>query len=448
MTQDSTSARPSPPSSPRLSVLARLLTRLAPIEPRETPAVVAAFCLFFCFWAGYFAVRPVRETVGTLLGREIVADLWVVTWVASLAIVPLYGVIVARVRRSIFLPCTYGFVGLVLMLIALALRGDEMNLQVGRFFYVFISVLNLFLISMFWSFLLELFDSGQAKRLFGVIAAGGTAGALVGPLVADLSVSHIGNSGVLFLGGGLFFAAIVAQRVLLKIWHERPPAQGVASRSERPIGGNPFAGFTLVLRSPYLLGIALFVVLLATVNTLLYFEQLRLVQEAFSDTVERTRIFARLDWVVQSLTILSQIFLTGRIAKRFGVTALVTVVPVAMIFGFLALAASGTFAVLAFVFVLRRACEYAFVRPGREMLYSPLDNETRYKAKNVNDVPVYRGADALAAQVNNGIVAAGFGAVAVALLGAVVAAAWGAVGWWLGRRFESGAINARAEASR
>lgn len=427
------------------SPLARLLTRLAPIEPRETSAVVAAFGLFFCFWAGYFAVRPVRETVGTMLGREVVADLWVVTWIASLAIVPLYGVIVGRVRRSIFLPCTYGFVGLVLLCIGLVLRGDEVNLQVGRFFYVFISVLNLFLISMFWSFLLELFDSGQAKRLFGVIAAGGTAGALVGPLVADLTVSRIGNSGVLFMGAGLFFTAIVAQRVLLNIWHERSQAHGVARQNERPIGGNPFAGFTLVLRSPYLLGIALFVVLLSTVSTLLYFEQLRLVQEAFSDTTERTRVFARLDWIVQSLTILSQIFLTGRIAKKFGVTALVTIVPVAMIFGFLALAASGTFAVLAVVFVLRRACEYAFVRPGREMLYSPLDNETRYKAKNVNDVPVYRGADALAAQVNNGIVAAGFGAMTVALLGAVVAAAWGAVGWWLGRRFEAGAVNARTE---
>lgn len=417
------------------SPLARLLTRLAPIEPREAPAVVAAFCLFFCVMGGYFAVRPLRETIGTLLGRDRVADLFIVTWIASVAIVPLYGVIVARFRRSIFLPCTYGFVGLALVLIGLALHGDERNILVGQFFYVFISVLNLFLISMFWSFLLEVFDSGQTKRLFGLIAAGGTAGALMGPIVTDISVSHIGNSGVLFVGASLFFLAIVAQRVLLAIWHTGSTAEsGGAGKSERPIGGNLFAGFTLVLRSPYLLGIALFVVLLATVNTLLYFEQLRLVEAAFSNTVDRTRVFARLDWIVQSLTILSQVFLTGRIAKRFGVTALLTIVPIMMIFGFLALASSGTFIVLAIVFVLRRACEYAFVRPGREMLYGSLDTETKYKAKNVNDVPVYRGADALAAQVNNGIAAAGFGAVFVALLGAVVAAAWGAVGWWLGKR--------------
>lgn len=424
-----------------ISPLGRLLSRLAPIEPREAPAVVAAFCLFFCVMGGYFAVRPLRETVGTLLGRDRVADLFVVTWIASIAIVPLYGVIVARFRRSIFLPCTYGFVALALALIGLALRGDEMNVLIGQFFYVFISVLNLFLISMFWSFLLELFESGQTKRLFGVIAAGGTAGALVGPFITDLSVRQVGNSGILFLGATLFVLAIVAQRVLLRIWHERSPSG--ATQAERPVGGNPFAGFTLVLRSPYLLGIALFVVLLATVNTLLYFEQLRLVEAAFSDPADRTRVFARLDWVVQSLTILSQIFLTGRIASRFGVTPLLVVVPIAMVFGFLALAATGTLAVLIVVFVLRRASEYAFVRPGREMLYAPLDNETKYKAKNVNDVPVYRGADALSAQVNKAVEAAGVGASAVALMGAVVAVAWGLVGWWLGRRFESRAVAAK-----
>jgi AAA family ATP:ADP antiporter len=417
------------------------------VEPRERPAVIAAFALFFCFWAGYFAVRPVRETIGTLLGRDRVADLWVVTWIASLAIVPIYGLIVARFRRTTFLPFTYAFVGLVLTGVGFAMEGETIDLGIGQFFYVFISVLNLFLISMFWSFLLELFDSGQTKRLFGIIAAGGTAGALIGPFIADMSVERIGNDGVLFLGGGLFFAAIVAQRVLLKIWRENAPSDTASQSNDKPIGGNPFAGFALVLRSPYLLGIALFIVLLSTVNTFLYFEQLRLVEITFADTTERTRVFARLDWIVQGLTILSQLFLTGRIAGRFGVIALLTIVPFAMVFGFLALAASGTFAVLAVVFVLRRACEYAFVRPGREMLYSPLDKETKYKAKNVNDVPVYRGADALSAQVNSLLGAAGFGASAVALLGAAVAAAWGFVGIWLGRRFEKNAAEANAPAN-
>jgi AAA family ATP:ADP antiporter len=316
----------------------------------------------------------------------------------------------------------------------LSLRGDAINMAAGKFFYVFISVVNLFLLSVFWSFLLELFDRSQTKRLFGVIAAGGSAGALCGPLVSDLAVGFIGNSGVLFFGAALFVAAIFCQRVLLGVWTHRTDATNKAE--DRPIGGNPFAGITLILRSPYVLGIALFVVFISCVNTLLYFEQLRLVEEHFPDLKNRTQIFARFDWVVQSLTVLSQVFLTGRIAEKFGVKTLITFVPVLMIFAFSGLALSGAFSVLTVVVIARRAMEYDFVRPGREMLWSPLDKETKYKAKNTVDVPVYRGSDALSAQLNNAVAGAGFGVGAVAWLGAGIAALWAVLGWWLGRRFE------------
>jgi AAA family ATP:ADP antiporter len=422
----------------QVSLLGRLLSRVATIEPRETRAVVAAFLLFFFMWAGYFAVRPVRDTIGTIIGRDQTADLWIFTSLASILIIPLYGTIVARLRRSAFLPAMYAFIAIVLGLIGLALRGDQMDPQIdpliGKFFYVFISVVNLFILSIFWSFLLELFDSGQSKRLFGVIAAGGSAGALAGPLVSDISVDVIGNGGVLILGAAFFVAAIVCQRLLLKIWHDR--VEPGAKAEERPLGGNIFAGITLILKSPYILGIALFVVFISVVNTLLYFEQLRLVEVNYPEITDRTRIFARFDWVVQTLTVLSQIFLTGRIAHRFGVIALVTAIPLIMVGGFLALAATGTLAVLATVVILRRAMEYAFVRPGREMLWSPLDKETKYKAKNTVDVPVYRGADAIAAQVNKAVEGAGVGPAAVAAMGAGVALVWAAVGWWLGKKYE------------
>lgn len=306
----------------------------------------------------------------------------------------------------------------------------------GRVFYVFISVLNLFMVSVFWSFLVELFDSQQSKRLFGVIAAGGTAGALIGPVITDLSVATIGNSGVLFMGGSLFVVAILAQRVLLNIWagQRDPQAAAKVGGRDRVIGGNPFAGFSLVLQSPYLIGLALFVMLLATANTFLYFEQLRLVEATFADVEQRTRVFARIDWVVQSLTILAQLFITGRIAARVGVVILLTLVPVVMVFGFLALAVTGTFAVLAIVMVIRRVGEYAFVRPGREMLWSSLDTETKYKAKNLIDVPVYRGADAAAGQLTNSVQAAGLTPAGVAIAASGLAALWAVNGWWLGRK--------------
>ncbi len=437
MTPESRPGQPSP------SLPVRLLTRLAPVEPQELRIVVVAFLLFFCVLGGYFAVRPVRETVGTLLGAERVSDLYVVTWVASIAIVPIYGTLCARFRRTAFLPWIYGFVAVSLALTGLSLAADEGNVATGQFFYVWISVLNLFMVSVFWSFLLEIFSADQTRRLFGVIAAGGTTGALIGPLVTDMVVTSIGNPGVLFMGAGFFCAAIACQRALLRIWQAAPTASGAPRAEERPIGGNPFAGFSLVLRSPYLLGIALFVILLASVNTFLYFEQLRLVSETFTSSAQRTQVFARLDYIVQSLTVLLQLFVTGRVASRLGVTALLTLVPLVMVAGFMGLAMMNTFWVLAVVFVARRVGEYAFIRPGREMLFGAVDTETKYKAKNLIDVPVYRGGDALSAQIKTGLEAGGLSAAGVALLGAGLAGAWALNGWWLGRRHARGDGGAR-----
>jgi len=399
---------------------------------------------------GYFSVRPVRDTVGTLIGPDRVANLWMVTWIASLAIIVLYGAVVSRFRRGVFLPWTYGSVAAALALVGVALS-DGGNIAAAQFFYVFISVLNLFIISVFWSFLLELFRTEQTKRLFGVIAAGGTAGALAGPLFTDITVRTIGNSGVLFVGAALFALAIVCQRMLLSLWMrgdgpaETHTATPAAAR-DRAIGGNPFAGLTLVLRSPYLLSAGLFVVLLASVSTFLYFEQLRLVTLTFPDVETRTRVFARMDWIVQSLTIVSQIFITGRIASRRGLVVLLTMVPLALIFGFLTLAVWNTFAVLAVIFVARRFGEYAFVRPAREMLFAPLDQESKYKAKNFIDVAVYRGADAFVAQLQRAIETAGFGPQSIALLGAVTAVVWAVNGLWLGRRHDIVAASAATRA--
>jgi AAA family ATP:ADP antiporter len=342
------------------SLMQRGLARFARVEPRESAAVIASFLLFFFVLGSYFSVRPVRETIATLLGRDRVADLWLYTAIFAIAIVPLYGWLVARVRRSLLLPWIYGVVAVILAVIGSYLSVDEDNLAVGTFFYVWISVLNLMLVSVFWSFLLEMFSSEQAKRLFGFIAAGGTLGALVGPLTTRLIVDSVGNAGVLYLGTAGFIGAIVCQRVLLGIW-SRTREEGAAgafpasaTRGDKGLGGNPFAGIAIVLKSPYLLGIALFVTLLSAVNTFLYFEQLRIVSETFSDTTRRTEVFANIDFVVQSLTIFSQLFLTGRIASKLGVRALLTAVPIAMICAFIVLSMFNVFGAIAAALVLRR----------------------------------------------------------------------------------------------
>src|SRR5688572_1688682 len=241
---------------------ARLLQRVADVEPHETVAVITSFLLFCCVLGGYFAVRPVRETVGTILGDDRVANLFGVVWLVSLAIIPTYGWLCSHYRRSTFLPWIYGFVSLSLVGVGLVLRQSE-SVFASQFFFVFISVVNLFVVSVFWSFLLEMFNPGQTKRLFGFIAAGGTAGALVGPLLTDIFVGRIGNTGVLFMGAGLFALAIVMQRILLRARaHSDWGRNELTPVNDRPMGGNPFAGVTLLLKSPYLLGITTFVILL------------------------------------------------------------------------------------------------------------------------------------------------------------------------------------------
>lgn len=405
--------------------------RLA-IEPGERGAVVAAFLLFFCVLCGYFMLRPVRETIGTVLGEHEVEDLFVATWLASIAVVPLYGWACVRLPRAIVLASVYGIFGLSLLVLAAVLRADPEDLAAAKFFYVWISVFNLFVVSVFWTLMVDRMDDERARRLFGFVAAGGTTGGLVAPLATELLIVPIGRTGILVVSACLFGVAIVCQALLL-----RRLQQGSAARPEhleRPIGGNPFAGITLVLRSPYLLGFCAFVLLLASATTFLYFEQLRLVAEAFPDESRRTQVFARIDFTVQALTLGTQVFFTGSIARRLGVAVLLCSVPVAMMGGFLALAVIGNFWVLAVVMIVRRAGEYALTRPGREILFTSLDTEAKYKAKNLIDVVVYRGGDALSAQLRGGLRANEMSSAALALVGAGIASVWALVGYWLARR--------------
>ncbi len=418
-----------------LGPLQRLLNRVAKVEPQESRAAIAAFLLLFCVLGGYFAIRPVRETIGTVIGRDATRDLWLWTAIFALAIVPFYGWLVSRIRRSILLPGIYGGTALAIFGYAVAFQSAEQMRIFGSSFYVFISVLNLLLVSIFWSFLLEMFSSEQTKRLFGFIAAGGTLGAFLGPIVTRLVVQTVGTSGVLMLGAAGFVLAILFQRRLMTVAAGWTSSTG-AKMDDRALGGNPFAGFSLVARSPYLLLIALFVVLLSAVNTFLYFEQLKQVAELYDDIERRTEVFASFDFIVQGLTALTQLMLTGWIARTFGVRALLTIVPLVLVAGFLAMGALGSFWALAIAMVIRRWGEYAFVRPGREMLMSRLDRESKYKAKNLIDVPVYRTSDFLFAQANKALEKVGLNSAGAAFVGAGLAAAWFVTGWVLGRKFD------------
>ncbi|HTU67161.1 MAG TPA: MFS transporter [Steroidobacteraceae bacterium] len=415
--------------------------RWFPENGGEARIVITGFFLLFCVLGGYFAVRPVRETIGTVLGREATQNLWFFTALAAILIVPLYGYLVANVRRSVLMPCIYGFMSLAFVFTAQLFGSGPPAPTTAKIFYVMISVMNVLLVSVFWSFILEVLTSEQSKRLVSLIAAGGTLGALVGPGATALFVKTIGNSGVLYVGAGMYLVAVILYRVLLIEWRKIAPAAAgskeiALSERERALGGNPFAGFMLVMRNKYLLGIALFIAGISAINTFLYFEQLEQVQEKFEELAARTQVFASLDATVQLLVMITQLTLTGLIATRIGVIALLVIVPLIMVFGLTVYGAFGTFSVLAAAMVIRRWGEYAFIRPGREMLFSVVDKESKYKAKNVCDVAVYRVADAGFAQLKKLLDGIGMGGAAQAMTAAAVAALWAVNGWWLGRRHD------------
>ena len=406
-------------------------------QRNELWPALAGFTLFFCLFSGYFMLRPIREAMGIVSGVENLQWLFTATFVVMLIAVPLFAWLSSRVPRIHFIDWVYGFFTLNLALFALLFFSAEESVWLARSFYVWISVYNLFVVSVAWSLMADVFDSEQAKRLFAFIAAGASVGGLVGPALSALLVSTLGQSGLILLAAVLLAVALSLKQVLMR-WREQGGAGragAVRAESTRlPVPGNPFSGLMRVLSSPYLFGIAGFVILLATASTFLYFEQARLVAELFPQRADQVRVFGVIDFVVQAGALLAQLFITGRIARRLGVRVLLACVPLLVCVGFIGLALMPTFAMLAALMIVRRIGEYAFVRPGREMLFAPLDAESKYKAKNFIDTVVYRGGDALSGWAKAGLDMLGHGAWLVAMVGALCAALWGVLGWYLGGR--------------
>jgi AAA family ATP:ADP antiporter len=410
-----------------------LVARVFDVEAHEVEPLALGLTMFFLLFAGYFMLRPVRETMGIAGGVQNLQWLFTGTFVATLAAMPLFGWLAARAERRRVLAWTLGFFAMNLALFALAflLRPDDVWLARG--FYIWLSVFNLLSVSVVWSVMADLFRIAEAKRLFALVAVGASVGGLVGPLLGVALVGSIGHAGLLLLSAVLLVGTIFAARHL-QMWRDRHPLGPDETRARsRPLGGSPFAGASQVLRSPFLLGSAVFVLLLAASTTFLYFEQARLVQATFPNRVDQTRVFGVIDMIVQTLAIVTQLFFTGRIAQHLGVGVLLVAVPLAVAAGFLWLAFAPTFAVLAVVMIARRAGEYALVRPGREMLFTVVAVEAKYKAKNFIDTVVYRGSDALSGWLKATIEMLAQQPAVAAIVGAGIAMTWAATGAWLAR---------------
>lgn len=389
--------------------------------------VVIPFITFFCVLCGYFVLRPVRDEIGVRAGVEQLPWLFTATFIATLLLVPLFGWLVARARRRVIATATYAICAGLLLLTYAGLQsgGDIIAWGVGLF--VGISVLNLFIISVFWSLMADAYDEPEARRWYGVIAVGGTAGAIAGPAITAFLSTRIGPMNLLpvsatFLGVAALLSLLVPRRA-------DAPAQ-------QRIGGNIFAGIRLALASPTLLRIALIIICYTTISTILYIEQADIVKNAFSTSGERTRYFALLDLTNNIVTVLVQALITSRVLTRFGLRVALTAAPALVGAGLAALSIFPRLALVAVLQVVHRAGEHGFTRPGREVIYTTVSPEERYKAKNFIDTFVYRGNDALVAWGIGALHSAGAGLASIAALGTLVAAGWGLNGYTLGRKHD------------
>lgn len=402
---------------------------LMPATPAEQRAALWSFAYFFALLAAYYVLRPLRDQSAIAGGIRALPWLFTATFLSLLVAQPLYGALVARLPRRRFIVVVYHFFALNLALFwALLAMGVE-PVAVARVFFVWVSVFNLFAVAVFWSFMADLFDSEQGKRLFGFIGAGGTAGALLGPALTIALSGPLGPSNLLLVALVLLEVAVLCVHRL----EGTATAAASAGRDERPVGGSAFAALAEIARSPYLLGIAAWVSLLSFGATLLYFAQAHIVAAQVHGAAAQTRVFAGIDLAVGLLTLATQVFATGRILDRFGVGAAAGALPAAYLVGFAVLGFSPTLAVVVVFQVAQRWMNFAVANPARQVLFTVVGRAEKYKAKSFIDVVVLRGSDAACGWLFESLQAIGLKLGVVALCALPVAAGWLALSRMLGR---------------
>jgi len=417
-----------------MTMLERWLARLMPATPQERAAALWSFAYFFALLAGYYVLRPLRDQMGIAGGVKNLPWLFTATFVTLLVAQPLYGALVARLPRARFIPIVYHFFVLNLLVFWALLTFDIETAIVARVFFVWVSVFNLFAVAVFWSFMADLFTSEQGKRLFGFIGAGGTAGALLGPIITiwlsvPLGPVNLMIAAVIFLELAVFCVYRLERNVVV---HVRAQAQ-IQTES---IGGSAFAAIPELVRSPYILGIAVWVALLSYAATIIYFEQAHIVSEAVKSAGLQTRIFASIDLAVSLLTLITQLLITGQVLKRLGTGVAAAALPAVYIVGFAALSVMPTLIVVVTVQVVQRWMNFAIANPARQLFFTVVTREEKYKAKNLVDVVVYRGSDALSGWIFDTLQGLGLKLGAIALCSLPVVAGWAVLSLALGREQE------------
>ena len=421
--------RPTPDNRP--SALQLLLS----VRRDERALLALSGLFFFLVMAGYFILRPIRDQMGVAGGVNNLPWLFTGTLLAMLAINPLFAMLVSRWPRPRFVAFSYRALMLCLVGFYLALVGmpEANQVWIGRVFFIWVSVFNLFAVSVFWAVMADVFQSEQSRRLYGVIAAGGSLGALVGGLLTSSLVAAIGAPALLLV------SLVTLELALWCMFAINRRVNLVAAAAQRPqdevIGGSALDGFRMALRSPYLLGMCGYMLLYTIGSTFLYFLQAQVVDATIDGKAAQTAYFANVDVWVNGLTLVLQLFLTGRLMARIGVGLTLAALPLISIIGFLGLGLMPVLAAVVVFTVARRVTNFALSRPARETLFVPLSRGEKYKAKNLIDTVVYRVGDQLGAWTNGLLVWLGFGIAGIAWSAVPLAGLWLLLSLWLGRRY-------------
>jgi ATP:ADP antiporter, AAA family len=418
------------PSSGPADVLPATLKRIVRVERQEVPALLWSFAFFFCVLAGYYVIRPVREEMGVRIGRDWLQTLFVAVFFVMLAAVPLFGWVVSRFEKRRIVPLVYGFFIACLGGFSLLMNLTEVSVPAAATFFIWVSIFNLFAVSLFWSVMADTYSSDQAKRLYGLIAAGGSAGAISGPLLTQSLVHVLGPANLLLVSAAFVAGALLAARAM----QDAIGSTGTQDQDNLAKGGL-FAGALRVWQSPYLFRIALWVLIANLVSTYFYFEQARIVGDAYSNPTDRVQLFARIDLTVNTLTVLGQLIVTGPLLRRLGIGFAVAVLPATAILGLISLALAPSVTVIVGVMIMERAVSFAFANPAVRVLYTAVPVEDKYKAQNFIDTVVFRGGDAASGWLFGPVAKSlGIGMSAMAVLTLPLAAIWLALSVTLGRR--------------
>lgn len=396
--------------------------KLLRAEPHEQPALAWAFAYFFLLLAAYYVLRPVRDALAVQAGADRLQWLFTATFLAMLALVPAYGWLCAKLPRAKFLPAVYGF-------FILNLVGFYFFPEPGVFF-VWLSVFNLFAVSVFWSFMSDIFSTTQARRLYGTIAAGGTAGAMLGPTLTVVLVERLGVANMLLVSVACICVCLLAI-IRLVPWARAQEAKLGWKRGEDAIGGSIIGGATLILRSRFLQAACLLMFFGVAVGTLLYNQQQAYAALTFPDRAQRAEFFGHIDQIINIVVLVTQLTITRVVMRRYGPAPLVLIPSVLVAIGFVLLTANPLPLILSAVQIATRAGEFALAKPARESFYTRVDRELRYKSKNFIDTVVYRGGDLTFAWVHDGLVRLGLATAGIAGFGVAMAVAMGASAAWM-----------------